>query len=296
MRMKKDKDVMYRKLSYPLSEKVPLQILEYFHGESGRKTFYDMHYELELGYLTEGSMRRFYPGGSYDCAKGDLWLCGMWEPHGCQIVKAPCNVMIFVIWPPFLADMFFPEAPGLSLMSIFSEGGKVVRFKDKKDGDIFAGLAKESLEISSKNDSISMIRKRLVFMQMCLLMLENGSPGTFRNKSRASCDAYSKISIAIDLVFSSKCQITNQHAANVCALSEDIFIRLFSNLMGISFAEFSRRHRISGAANALASSNRPIKEIAEEWGFTDQSHLHRLFLKYYSCSPNRYRTTMLEKS
>ena len=46
---------------------------------------------------------------------------------------------------------------------------------------------------------------------------------------------------------------------------------------------------MNGAANALASTDLPVKEIANEWGFTDQSHMHRLFLKYYSCSPNEYR-------
>jgi len=32
-----------------------------------------------------------------------------------------------------------------------------------------------------------------------------------------------------------------------------------------------------------------IKEIAEAWGYFDESHFYRSFRQYFNCSPSQYR-------
>ena len=43
------------------------------------------------------------------------------------------------------------------------------------------------------------------------------------------------------------------------------------------------------AAKEIASTDEPVKSIASAWGFTDQSHLHRLFVQIYGITPSEHR-------
>ncbi len=288
----KQKGIIYKKLAYSLSEENPFQIMEdTYSGSSSEYPFHDMHFENELGIALKGKVRRFFPEGRYDCSTGDAWTCGIWEPHGMKVLEKPCRMMIIVIWPPFLANTFFPEAPTISLLSAFTHQQKVFRFGDPSRRMNLLSLSEQMIRIAGDRRPISLVRKRILLTNLILCLLESGRNIIPRNaKTSETCKLYSRISPALDLVFNSKSQITISDAARKCSMGEDQFTRTFDSIMGISFAEFARRHRISGAANALLSSDLPIKDIADEWGFTDQSHMHRLFLKYYSCSPNEYRT------
>jgi len=110
-------------------------------------------------------------------------------------------------------------------------------------------------------------------------------------ESSPSSELMIKITPAINLAFSSRALVTNLAAAKACGLSRDCFIRSFRSLMGVSFRQFAVRHRLSKAAEQLLKTDLPIKAIAHEWGFTDASHLHRLFTQHYGCTPQAYRTS-----
>jgi AraC-like DNA-binding protein len=60
--------------------------------------------------------------------------------------------------------------------------------------------------------------------------------------------------------------------------------------MNIRFADFSLRHRLQQAAAQLREdTSAPIKEIIRPWGFTDESHFHRVFRKHFGLAPGQYR-------
>ena len=46
------------------------------------------------------------------------------------------------------------------------------------------------------------------------------------------------------------------------------------------------------AIDALALTNKTIDEIAEETGFSNRSHLTRIFKKWYNTSPAAYRKAL----
>lgn len=70
-------------------------------------------------------------------------------------------------------------------------------------------------------------------------------------------------------------------------VSREYFSRSFSKLTGISPQAF----RIAGRANtarALLKAGRPPTEAAYESGFSDQSHLNRIFRSTFGISPSKY--------
>lgn len=65
--------------------------------------------------------------------------------------------------------------------------------------------------------------------------------------------------------------------------------RTFRKHYRCSVGQYVRRMRVDRAARELAGSRRPIAEIAAQFGFADQSHFSRVFVKLTGVTPARYR-------
>lgn len=65
--------------------------------------------------------------------------------------------------------------------------------------------------------------------------------------------------------------------------------RAFRLRYGLSPGDFRRSVRVSRAARALASTTRPLAELALDLGFHDQAHFTRVFRHWTGVTPGRYR-------
>lgn len=67
------------------------------------------------------------------------------------------------------------------------------------------------------------------------------------------------------------------------------FCKLFKQSTGMTFTEFTNRHRIELAKNELMHSEKPVTEIAYEVGFQSLSQFNRSFCKFAGEPPRQYR-------
>jgi transcriptional regulator GlxA family with amidase domain len=65
--------------------------------------------------------------------------------------------------------------------------------------------------------------------------------------------------------------------------------RMFRAHYGLSVGEYGRRLRLAWAAAELARGELPLAAIAARAGFSDQSHLTRVFRQHVGTTPARYR-------
>ena len=65
--------------------------------------------------------------------------------------------------------------------------------------------------------------------------------------------------------------------------------RKFRDVFGLSVREFLVKTRVQAASDALLHSDRPIAQIAAEFGFCDQSAFTQLFRKHMGLTPRRFR-------
>ena len=82
------------------------------------------------------------------------------------------------------------------------------------------------------------------------------------------------------------------HIADVareCRLSVRHFVRAFRQSMGMPPYKWLLDCRVSAAKEMMLKGNRPLAEIATDCGFTDQSHLTRVFTNYVGTSPAAWR-------
>lgn len=78
--------------------------------------------------------------------------------------------------------------------------------------------------------------------------------------------------------------------ARVGGFSPFWFHRVFSNVVGETPAEISRRMRLERAAWHLRTTQKPLAELAIEAGFNDQAAFTRAFRNAYGATPGKFRS------
>ncbi|MDN5289077.1 MAG: transcriptional regulator, AraC family [Mucilaginibacter sp.] len=72
-------------------------------------------------------------------------------------------------------------------------------------------------------------------------------------------------------------------------MSESYLGRYFKKQIGESMQHYITKYKVKLVENRLRHSSMRINEIVMELGFTDESHLNRLFKKYNGVNPTSYR-------
>lgn len=274
-----------------LSEASPIHVRRSLHDSMGGSVF-DMHYELEMGVVLNGRIRRHYRGVKMDLERGQPWFCGMWEPHGSEALQTPTEALVLVIMPEVLIGARFSEMPQVDWLAPFTGApGKRPQPAPEAREEI-VHKAQSIIDLDRERPTYWRTRLRLALYDLLLDLCQDwrGPSGA----AGASSHQFGKIAHAIERVFESRELVTVEEAAQVCHMGRSRFAALFRELMGVTFSRFALRHRLKGAANQLVRTNDPLKAVSQDWGFTDASHLHRCFLSHFGCSPTRYRRAMGE--
>ncbi len=77
--------------------------------------------------------------------------------------------------------------------------------------------------------------------------------------------------------------------ARECRLSASHFARAFRQSMGLPPYKWRLDRRVMAAKEIMLNTNRSLREIAMDCGFTDQSHLTRVFTGHVGTSPAAWR-------
>ncbi len=72
-------------------------------------------------------------------------------------------------------------------------------------------------------------------------------------------------------------------------------LRTFRRHHGTTVANYARRRRVERARTQIATTTRPLSEIALDCGFADQSHLTRVFREAFGETPGRYARALRGK-
>ena len=273
-----------QRMSFALDETHPIHGMHHQYPAGPGLGCFDMHYSLEIGIVLKGCIKRQYQDTEFELEEGGLWLAGIWEPHGFKVVKA-CDLLVLVVWPPLIARLNHPELAEISFLNMFRMKPAL---RPRRVPPDLEHCVPKFLRLLDMGSAFSAVRQRLLVTELLLGLQEQLPAGI----PVSGGSAFSRISKAIDLALASENLVTNAAAARACAMSVSGFIRIFKQLMGISFAQFSLRQRLQKAAGALRDPERPVKGIARQYGFTDPSHFNHQFKKHYGLTPRQYRLSL----
>ena len=79
-----------------------------------------------------------------------------------------------------------------------------------------------------------------------------------------------------------------EELAGVAGLSSGHLVRTFRNVLGLPPHAYQNQLRVERAKGLLAAGL-PIAQVAQDTGFTDQSHFHRTFRRFVAATPGQYQ-------
>lgn len=85
--------------------------------------------------------------------------------------------------------------------------------------------------------------------------------------------------------------VSLQDIADHLGLGKEYFCRFFKKNMGMSFLQYVNEVRVSHIYQDLIRTDKPVSQLAEENGFTNQKLFNRTFKKIYGCTPSAVRKT-----
>lgn len=249
---------------------------------------FDMHYPIEIGIVISGEMIRYYQHSKMRLRKGQIWFCGIWEPHGYEVCRSPCEAIFIVIMPQFLAQMQFSELGPFNWLAPFmvspEQRPQVTFANSKQVYSLFQQISDTCCEMLVPSKMIVAKLLMLLLLETIQSNWKDGNGDIFVQQT-----AFNPLSASLRMLFNSEMPVTTQQAAQVCCLSIKTFEKIFKEAMGISFSQFGLRYRLNAAARDIVTTLEPLKAIAFKRGFSDSSHLCRLFLQHYHCTPTQYK-------
>ena len=84
--------------------------------------------------------------------------------------------------------------------------------------------------------------------------------------------------------------LDNSSLATISGYSEFHFLRAFRKTIHLTPADYIRKRRISEIVRQIGAENRPMSEIAFEYGFNSKENFTRAFKKEHHISPTEFKT------
>jgi AraC-like DNA-binding protein len=266
----------------------PLVVLLVTHEWGRPEPRPDLHDGLEVGVVLSGEQERHWQDRVTTLGPGDIWLVNTLEPHAWRFTR-PGLVVVLEFAPAFLGPALPGEMPWLAPFSVPpAQRPEVIGAAMRRDTLAIAEEFRQEIEARGRG-WVSAVKINL--MRLLLLLTREWKPPEGRiGAGQGLSHEVQRVMPALDALRARpEARLALAEVAAACGLSATQFNRVFRAAMGTSFREFALRSRVSAAARQLLETDLTTEGIAERTGFTDHSHLHRMFVRYYQCTPRQYR-------
>lgn len=277
---------VYQTMAFQFSDEKPV-ILKHAVHQFSDPPIYDMHFAFELGVVLNGRMVREYQRNRREVGAGEIWLTGIWEPHGFQLAETPCEVLVFIISPSFL---FTADRPHYDWTEGFMRPPRHrPQIPIRRRPEVLR-VVRRLLSMQRREEPV---KRQWILNSLFEILLYLSESGTRRRPAAViPLHTVHGIEPAIVRVFESRSYIPTAAAARECDMSPAVFADTFRRLMGLSFSRFALRFRLDSAARHMVRTDDPLKAVASEWGFEDPSHFVKQFSQHYGVSPREYKRRM----
>lgn len=246
----------------------------------------DHHSEIELNYLTSGSLTYLIGGQKCVAVANKMSLFWAANPHqiiefseGTNYIVATIPLQCFLEWK--LPDHFVQSLMRGHFLSEPSDA------MSARDAQLFSQWA-----IDLQDNTPAMEKPVLLEMQARLTRFAlNFSVQTNRhgltNLPNATLSKIEQMACYIAQHYTQKLQV--QEIADHVKLNANYAMNLFQKSFGTTLINYITLHRISHAQRLLATTDKTITEIAFQSGFLSISRFNDAFSRSCGQSPREYR-------
>lgn len=238
------------------------------------KPFPEQHARHSLSYVRKGSFGYETRGRSHELVAGAVMLGHAGDQYTCSHPHHVCGdeCLSFQLSPALADDMGLRQ--GTLRLACVPPTPELMIY-----GELAQSAGRGNSDIGIDEAAILFVNR---FIGTVSGNIQKASPATARDRRRAVesalwIDAHAER--AVDL----------ESTAKAAGLSPFHFLRLFSNVLGVTPHQYLVRARLRRAAKLLADDARSITSIALDVGFGDLSNFVRTFHRAAGVSPRRFR-------
>jgi AraC family transcriptional regulator len=242
----------------------------------GAPSFTEMHEDYSVSYVRKGSFGYRTRGNAYELVAGSVLVGCPGDEYVCTHDHHLCGdeCLAFHLSPGFVdlvgGDKQTWRTAGLPPLPELMVLGELAQVAAEGESDV--GLDELGMWFASRFVEVVGGRGKL------------SSP-----QSAAPRDRRRAVDAAMWIDANSHDDIGLEGAAFEAGLSSFHFLRLFSQVLGVTPHQYLVRSRLRHAARLLADDDRPVTEVALDVGFADLSNFTRTFHRAAGVSPRGFR-------
>ncbi len=245
--------------------------------------YWNYHPEIELTFTAQGHGMRYIGDYIGPFQANELVMIGSYLPHdyvSSMQSDAPTSNLYVIKFKP---DLFagFVEFEHLKPF-----------FEIAKRGLLFTNIKPQTVDLlmkvydENKFDALLMLFKLVNHLKQV--------PYKVLSKAQYNVSQFKDTDIRLQRAFNFIHERHHQSVslvdiAKFCSMEPHSFSRWFRKFSGVNFLFYLNKVRVSYACQALNISDKPIKNIAFECGFSSLSTFERVFKKYTKITPSEYK-------
>jgi len=237
--------------------------------------FTEMHEGYSVSYVRKGSFGYRTRGNAYELVAGSVLVGCPGDEYVCTHDHHICGdeCLAFHLSPGFVdligGDQRTWRTAGLPPLPELMVLGELAQVAAEGQSDV--GLDELGMWFASR------------FVEVV------GGQGKPAPKSAGARDRQRAVDAAMWIDANSHDDIGLDGAASEAGLSSFHFLRLFSQVLGVTPHQYLVRSRLRHAARLLADDERPVTDVAFDVGFADLSNFVRTFHRAAGVSPRGFR-------
>ena len=235
------------------------------------------HNYLELEIIKEGTVKHIVSNNSYTLTKGSAYIMSDCDFHT-LIPKSDFTVLNLSIMRGAIDDKLEKY--------IMSGVGKFRCTFDSEQIEYITTLFERGENETGTEPFSALIKKNIAEELLVLLIRASGFDDVASNPPLIQ-----KAIIIVNDRFLN--QLTLKNVADELYVSPNYLGLLFKNKVGVSFNTYLTMIRLKYACVLLNSTNKTVKEIAAESGFSSSEYFLSRFKKIMKCTPTEYRNLPL---
>jgi AraC-like DNA-binding protein len=262
-----------------------------FHMESHGHTYF------EIGYIYKGTGTHFLNNSILEYQSGDIFLVCPQDSHTFNIRKR--TRFVFIKFTESYFSLFdFGQHHAGPLVPIELMNTRALKENKLEIKEPQSTILKNTIDsiVAFDRTSENIINSMTIYHQiLSILALVRDVLGKTELSPTTDALAEPIISYIHQHIYSPpELKISNVSAQfNV---APKYFSAYFKRVYGIGYSQYINKYKAALIELRFESKQFTIKQVAEEFGFTDESHLSRFFKKFHTESPGAYKNIKRPRS
>lgn len=255
-------------IDYVITDKWPLPLHKHTH--------------YELLYIMRGKGQHMINGHAYNYEKGDLFILAPQDSHF-FIFQEKTAICLVKFHEEFFHD-FLQDARFKALFTQLSSPHRKLSATGNNRQRIIPLM--ELIIAEHRKESIY---QHIIIKNALSLIMALTAKDADGYNSTAKDDKIQAILNYIHQHIADKHLLSVQKMADAFHISKSYFNQYFKNATGCAYKKYVQEYALKLIAQQLVTRNKTISQLAEEFGYSDESHLNRTFKAHFNQTPSAFK-------